>query len=75
MYIVEDLDASLKCWGVEDLTPKSKGVVSSYQIGLTLSSVAETDLKTNQSQCNLQFSISRHAGGKVLSLENHHSLF
>ena len=50
MYIVEGLDASLKFWSVEDLTPKSKGVVSSYQIGLTLSSVAETDLKTNQSQ-------------------------
>ena len=52
-----------------------KGVVSSYQIELILPSVVETDPKTNQSRCNLQFSICRHAGGKVLRLENHHSLF
>ena len=40
-----------------------------------LPSVAETNPKINQSRCNLQFSICKHARGKVLSLENHHSLF
>ena len=53
----------------------NKGVVSSYQIGLTLPSVVESDKKINQSQCNLQFSICIHVGGKVLSIKNHHSLF
>ena len=57
------------------LSTSLEGVVSSFQIGLSLPSVAETDPKINQSRCNLQFSICRHAGGKVLSLENHHSLF
>ena len=52
-----------------------KGVVSSFQIGLILPSVAETDPKINQSWCNMQFSVCRHAGGKGLSLENHHGLF
>ena len=51
------------------------GVVSSYQIGLILSSVAEIHPKIDPSRCNLQFSICSHAGGKVLSLGNHHSLF
>ena len=46
-----------------------KGVVSSYQIELILPSVAETYPKMYPSQCNLQFSICRLAGGKVLSLE------
>ena len=53
----------------------NRGVVSSYQIGLILPLVAETDPKINKSQCNLQFSICIHAGGKILSLENPHSLF
>ena len=53
----------------------TKGVVSSYQIGLILPSVAETHPKIYPSRCNLQFSICRHAGGKVSSLGNHHSLF
>ena len=53
----------------------AKGVVSCYQIGLILPSVAETHKKIYPSRCYLQFSISRHARGKVLSLENHHSLF
>ena len=52
-----------------------KGVVSYYQIGLILPSVAEIHPKIDPSRCNLQFSICRHAGGKVLSLENQHSLF
>ena len=52
-----------------------KGVVSSYQIRLILLSVAEADPKLNQSWCNLQFSICRHAGEKVLSLKNQDSLF
>ena len=55
-------------------TPK-KGGVSSNQTGLILPSVAETDPKINQNPCNLQFSICSRAGGKVLSLKNHHSLF
>ena len=45
-----------------------KGVVSSYQIGLILPSVAETQPKMYQSRCNLQFSICRHAGGKALKI-------
>ena len=52
-----------------------KGVVSSYQIGLILPSVAETQPKMYQSRCNLQFSICRHTEGKVISIENHHNLF
>ena len=51
-----------------------KGVVSSYKIGLILPSVAETHPKIYPSRCNLEFSIIRHARGKVLSLANHHSL-
>ena len=53
----------------------TKGVVSSDQIGLILPSVAETHPKMYPSRCNFQFSICTHAGGMILSPENHQSLF
>ena len=54
---------------------RMKGVVSSYQIKLILPSVAENHPKIYPSQCNLLFSICRHARGNIVSLKNHHRLF
>ena len=56
------------------LATSLKGVVSSYQIGLVLPSVAEIHQKIYPSQSNLKFSICRHIRGKVLSHENNHSM-
>ena len=71
-----ELNKEVKC--KEDIlkrTKRTKDFVSSSQIGLVLSSVAETHPKIYPSRCNLQFSICRHAGRKVLSLDNHYCVF
>ena len=50
------------------MTLSLKGVGSSFQIQLILPSVAETQHKLFESQCNLHFSICRHCWGKVRNI-------